>query len=330
MEIDRKDFTVETADGVIVAIREVRRRGESTRTPMILLHGTSIPGLSEFDLPIPNGSLAEDLAARGHVCYILDARGFGRSERPAEMEEPPTATAPLVRTIEITRDLEAAVDHLRAATGQQEVGVLGWGIGATCAGMFAALRPEKISHLVFYAVVYGGAAGNPLFRDAARWDDPDHPYRLNPAVFGNYKFNQLTALESHWNNLIPVEDKDSWRDPAMLLAFQEALLDGDPTSRDRTPPSYRSPNGMLSDLHLMGGHGQRLFHASQIYAKVLIVNPEYDELSQKPDIDVLIEDLCNAPEVVLWEPENATQYLLLDRPEHGRDEMLARLDGFLD
>lgn len=329
MEIDRKDFTVETADGVSVAIREVRQRGVSTRTPMVLLHGTSIPGLSEFDLPVPGGSLAEDLAARGHVCYILDARGFGRSERPAAMDKPPTATKPLVRTIEITRDLEAAVDHLRASTGQERVGILGWGIGATCAGMFASLRPEKVSHLVFYAIVYGGAAGNPLFQDPARWDDPEHPYRLNPAVFGNYKFNELSALEGHWNGLIPIEDKDEWRDPAMLAAFQEALLDGDPTSRDRTPPSYRSPNGMLADLHLMGGHGQRLFHASQIYAKVMIVNPEYDELSQKPDIDVLMEDLCHADEVVLWEPEGATQYLILDRPEHGRDEMLVRLDSFL-
>ncbi len=330
MKIERRDFTVETADGVRVAIREVRRPGTAPRTPMVLLHGTSIPGLSEFDLPVPGGSLAEDLAARGHVCYILDARGFGRSERPAAMSEPPTATAPLVRTIEITRDLEAAVDHLRDTTGQDRVGILGWGIGATCAGMFAALRPEKVSHLVFYAIVYGGAAGNPLFQDPERWDDPDHRYRLNPAVFGNYKFNELSALENHWNRLIPVEDKDAWRDPAMLTAFQEALLDGDPTSRDRTPPSYRSPNGMLADLHLMGGHGQRLFHASQIYAKVLIVNPEYDELSQPEDIDVLMDDLCHAEAVELWEAAGCTQYLILDRPQHGRDEMLARLDGFLD
>lgn len=330
MEIVRTDFTVKTADGVAVAIREVRRSGPAARTPMVLLHGTTIPGLSEFDLPVPGGSLAEDLAVQGHIVYVLDARGFGRSERPAEMDEPPTATRPLVRTIEITRDLEAAVDHLRAAAGQDRVGILGWGLGGTCAGMFAALRPEKVSHVVFYAVVYGGAAGNPLFRDSARWDDPAHPYRLNPANFGNYKFNELSGLESHWDRLIPVEDKAAWRDPAMLAAFQQALLDGDPTSRDRTPPSYRSPNGMFEDLHLMGAHGQRLFHASQIYAKVMIVRAEHDDLSQKADIDVLVDDLCHAEEVVLWEPEGATQYLILDRPEHGRDEMLQRLSGFLD
>lgn len=327
--IVRNDFTIETADGVRVAIREVRTTGESPRVPMVLLHGTAIPGLSEFDLPVPGGSLAGDLAARGHVCYILDARGFGRSQRPAEMGGDPTGLRPLVRTVEITRDLEAAVDELRRATGHDRVGVFGWGVGGTCAAMLGALRPEKISHLVLYVVVYGGVGGHPMFSDAGRWDDPDHPYRLNPAEFGAYNVTPLSTLESHWNNLIPVEDKDSWRDPEMLKAFQAALLDGDPTSMTREPPSYRSPNGMLEDLHLMAGHGQRLFHASQIYSQVMIVRPELDNLSRKEDVDVLVNDLCHAEEVVLWEPHESTHYLVLDRPQHGRDELLERLDSFL-
>lgn len=329
MNVLRRDFTVETGDGVTIAVREVRPDGPATRTPMVLLHGTTIPGLSEFDLSVPGGSLAEDLARRGHVCYIPDARGFGRSQRPAEMDGDPLEGRPLVRTIEITRDLEAAVDHLRAATGHDQVGVLGWGVGGTCAAMLAALRPEKISHLVLYVVVYGGEGGHRMFRDAERWDDPAHPYRLNPANFGAYKYNVLSGLEAHWDRLIPVDDKDSWRDPAMLRAFQQALLDGDPTSGTRQPPSYRSPNGMLEDLHLMAGHGQRLFHASQIAARVMIVRPEFDDLARKEDIEVLVQDLCHAREVDLWEPEGATHYLILDRPDRGRDAFLERLNAFL-
>ncbi|GAA3216370.1 alpha/beta hydrolase [Microbacterium terregens] len=329
MDVIRTDFTVTTDDGVTIAVREVRPDGPAPRVPMVLLHGTTIPGLSEFDLPVPGGSLAEDLARKGHVCYIPDARGFGRSERPAEMEEEPLGQKPLVRTIEITRDLDAVVDHLRDATGQKQVGILGWGVGATCAAMLASLRPEKVSHLVLYVVVYGGVGGHRMFRDTERWDDPAHPYRLNPENFGGYKFNVLAGLEGHWNRQIPVEDKDSWRDPAMLRAFQQALLDGDPTSGTRQPPSYRSPNGMLEDLHLMAGHGQRLFHAGQVSARVMIVLPEYDDLARKEDIDVLVEDLCHAQEIDLWEPEGTTHYLLLDRPERGRDAFLERLDGFL-
>src|SRR5690606_41541069 len=88
----RKDFSVKTLDGVTIAIRSVRLEGAGVqpKVPMILMHGTRIPGISEFDLPVPNGSLAEDLARKGHVCYIPVARGFGNFDSPPAMAHPPT------------------------------------------------------------------------------------------------------------------------------------------------------------------------------------------------------------------------------------------------
>ncbi|AQZ51470.1 alpha/beta hydrolase [Martelella mediterranea] len=328
-DVVRKDFHVKTVDGYSVAIREVRS-DRTDRVPMILLHGTRIPGLSEFDLPVEHGSLAADLAAKGHVVYILDARGFGRSERPAAMDEPPVPGAdPLVRTIEITRDVDAAVDHLRAATGNDKVGLFGWGVGGTCCGMYAALWPEKISHIVLYTVIYGGAGDQPSFQIGSIWDDPDNPGHFNQKRFGNYTFNSLEVLDRHWNEQIPIADKDSWRDPAMFEAFRQALIDGDPTAMDRDPPSYRSPNGMLEDLYRMGCNAQKLFHASQIYCKVMIVKPEFDTLCTPADLEALVADLEHAEAVDVWAEKNTTHYVLLDRPERGRDDLLARMDAFL-
>jgi len=330
MSIVRHDFHIETADGVRIWVREVRSSLVSHRTPMVLLHGTRIPGLSEYDLPVENGSLAADLAAAGHICYIVDARGFGKSDRPAEMDLPPQPGGrPLIRTIEITRDVDAAVEHLRRASGQPRVGLLGWGVGATCVAIYAALHPEKVSHLVLYCMIYGGTADHPSMKIGSQWDDPDHPGRFNQKRFGNYAYNGIDMLEHHWDQQIPIADKAAWRDPAMVTAFREALLDGDPTARDRDPPTYRSPNGMLEDLYLMGARGQKLFHASQIYCPVFIVNPEYDVLCRDTDMAVFCEDLCHAPEIVHWQAKNCTHYLLLDRPERGRNEFLARLDRFL-
>lgn len=330
-DITRRDFHIETADGVRIAIREVRTEGGNERVPMVLLHGTRIPGLSEYDLPVPNGSLAADLAAKGHVVYILDARGYGRSERPEAMDAPPVPGADaLCRTIEITRDVAAAVDHLRAETGWNTVGLFGWGVGATCCAMSAALWPEKISHIVLYSMVYGGTADIPNFSIGSRFDDPDHPGRFNRKAFGNYSYNTLDLLDAHWDGLIPIADKTAWRDPATLAAFRQALLDGDPTSMERDPPSYRSPNGMLEDLFTMGATAQRLLHASQIYARVMIVQPEHDNLCQESDMAVFIHDLAHAKEVVHYAPPNTTQYMLLDRPERGRNDLLARMARFLD
>lgn len=328
--IIRRDFHIKTEDGYSIGIREVKREGASDRVPMILLHGTRIPGLSEFDLPVENGSLAADLAEKGHVCYIVDARGFGRSQRPAAMDLPPKPGAnSLVRSVEITRDLAAATDHLMAATGQDKIGLFGWGVGGTVCAMYAALWPEKISHIVLYSVIYGGVGDHPSFNIGSIWDDPENPGQFNSEKFGNYTFNSLELLDKHWNTQIPIEDKEAWRDPAMLKAFGVALLDGDPTARDRNPPTYRSPNGMLEDLFLMGCNGMKLFHANQIYCKVMVVRPDYDTLCREGDMKVFAKDLTHAEEVLIYAPPNTTHYILLDRPERGRDDMLARMDLFL-
>ncbi|MGR3661772.1 MAG: alpha/beta hydrolase [Paracoccaceae bacterium] len=330
-DIMRRDFMLETGDGVKVAIREVRNGNadvDNTRLPMILLHGTRIPGLSEYDLDVPGGSLAADFAAQGHVCYILDARGFGRSERPAAMSKAPDKSAPLIRSIEITRDIDAACDHLIGATGQNSVGIFGWGVGGTVALMSAARWPEKISQLVLYNMIYGGAGNHPKYKSGSKWEDPQRPGKFNQAAFGNYTFNAVGMLGKEWNKQIPIEDKDAWRDPAILQAFEQALIDGDPTANDRTPPTYRSPNGMLEDIFTMG-MGQKVVHASQVYARVMIVNPEYDMLCQTDDMEILIADLIHAKEVRHWAPKNTTHYILFDRPERGRDALMAEMDDFL-
>lgn len=330
-EILRRDFHIQTEDGVSIAIREVKRAGASDKVPMILLHGTRIPGLSEFDLPVKNGSLAADLAAKGHVCYIVDARGFGRSERPPEMEQPPVAGArSLARSIEITRDVAAATDHLRQSTGQDKVGLFGWGVGGTICAMYAAMWPEKVSHIVLYMVIYGGVGGHPKFTFGSIWDDPENPGRFNHQRFGNYAYNTLELLDSHWNGQIPIEDKNAWRDPEMIKAFGQALLEGDPTAKDRNPPTYRSPNGMLEDLFIMGCNGVKLIHADQIYSKVMVVRAQYDSLCRADDMAVFEKDLVNAQEVVMYAPPNTTHYILLDRPERGRIDMLKRMDKFLN
>lgn len=235
-DITRNDTYVQTVDDVRIAVRNVHAADVEPRIPMILMHGTRIPGISEFDLPVQNGSLSADLAAHGHRCYILDARGFGRSDRPAEMSAPKTTGRPIVRTVEITRDIDAVVDHARAETGADKVALFGWGVGATAILMYAALWPEKVSHLVLYCPVYGGVGGHPKYGNGSQWEAPGQPGRFNQEKFGNYTFNAVDMLGADWTRQIPIEDKDAWRDPAMLTAFQQALINGDPTASERTPP----------------------------------------------------------------------------------------------
>lgn len=105
-QVARTDFHVLTSDGVQIAVREVRRSASEAkkRPPVILVHGLRVPGIASFDLPVPGGSLAADLAKSGFVVYVMDARGYGNSTRPEAMDRPPAETRPLSRAYEVVRE----------------------------------------------------------------------------------------------------------------------------------------------------------------------------------------------------------------------------------
>jgi pimeloyl-ACP methyl ester carboxylesterase len=134
--IKRRDFTLRSAEGVEVAIREVRpTHFVEDRVPLILTAG---PDADESDL------LAEDLARAGHDCFVVDTDGFGCGERRSALGR--SASSPLLRGMEIARDLDAAAGALRAATGATKIGI--FQRGAPIGLIYAALWPERVSHLV--------------------------------------------------------------------------------------------------------------------------------------------------------------------------------------
>jgi alpha-beta hydrolase superfamily lysophospholipase len=98
--------------------------------------------------------LAEDLAKAGFIAYVMDVRGYGRSTRPKEMSDPPEQHAPLVRSNEAVRDIDAAVDGIRKRTGQELISLFGWATGGQWAGYYAALNSGKLSHVVIHLFGY--------------------------------------------------------------------------------------------------------------------------------------------------------------------------------
>jgi alpha-beta hydrolase superfamily lysophospholipase len=84
-EIQGADFMARTVDGVAIGLRTAHDDSIALagKPPVILLHGARVPGIASFDLPVAGGSLAADLARAGFRVFILDARGYGMSERPA-------------------------------------------------------------------------------------------------------------------------------------------------------------------------------------------------------------------------------------------------------
>ncbi len=127
----REEFFITSDPRIQIFVREVKD-GETQhmqKVPVLLLHGARVPGVASFDLDVPNASLAADLASNGHVVYVIDARGYGNSSRPPEMEQPPTENPPLTRSSEVVRDITAVIEWIRQHLGVQRVALLGWATG---------------------------------------------------------------------------------------------------------------------------------------------------------------------------------------------------------
>jgi len=216
LKIARQDFFVPSEAGIQLFVREVAARNSSSDvTPILLIHGARVPGLASFDLDVPGGSLAAELAGRGLAVYVMDVRGFGGSTRPQEMSELASEHASRVRSNEAAHDIGAVVDWISTRRHVKKVALFGWATGGQWAGYYASFYPEKVSVLILLNSMYGGSAKHPMMGHGSDMEDPQHPGQFNASACGSYRFNTEKSLFAVWDRSIPVENNDAWRDPAV-------------------------------------------------------------------------------------------------------------------
>jgi pimeloyl-ACP methyl ester carboxylesterase len=328
--IIREEFFITSDPGIQIFVREVKNGATQhiLKVPILLLHGARIPGIASFDLDVPNASLAADLANEGHVVYVMDARGYGKSSRPPEMEQSPLENPPLTRSSEVVRDIAAIVEWIRQRLGVQRVALLGWATGGHWHGYYTALYSDRVSHLILHNTLYGSTPDHPTLGHGSTSEDPEHPGRFNEAAYGAYRFNTADALLPSWDQSIPLEEKTQWRDPAVAQAYVVAALASDPTNETRTPPSFRAPSGAMEDSFYLA-IGRQLWDASLIRVPTLILRSEWDFWSRPQDAERLAEHLVHAPRVRKITLLDATHYVHLDRPECGRSAFIKEVVSFL-
>jgi pimeloyl-ACP methyl ester carboxylesterase len=327
-QLHREDLFAPSDSGIRLHVREVRANSMNFCDAILLVHGARVPGVASFDLPVPGGSLAADLAQRGFCVYIIDIRGYGDSTRPSEMEQPPQDHPPLVRSVEAVHDIDAAVDLIRKRTNTARVALFGWATGGQWAGYYATLHGDKLSHLILLNALYGADAPHPLMGHGSDMEDPLHPGMLNPSIRA-YRCNTAESLLAGWDRNIPIEDKNAWRDPAVAGAYVQAAMASDPQTNSHNPPCFRSPNGAMEDSFYLAT-GRQLWDASFIYVPTLLLASERDFWSRPADRENLQHDLVHAPSVKIVVLPNATHFVHLDRPERGRQQLLDDITNFLN
>ena len=156
------------------------REAPASDRVVLFVHGAGTPAEVAFDVPYQDYSWMAYLARAGFDVFAMDTTGYGRSTRPAPMNDPCNLAkdrqAPYVKAAcapsyphQLTTiasdwdDIGAVVDHIRALRRVDKVALVAWSLGGPRAGGFASQHPEKISRVVLLAPAYnrGSAAVAP-------------------------------------------------------------------------------------------------------------------------------------------------------------------------
>jgi len=130
-----------------------RKAPPQPRRTVLLVHGRTWSGRSDFDLQVPgeSRSFMDALVAQGYAAYALDLRGYGATPRDASGFLTPERAA---------ADVAAALRTI----GHRPV-LFGWSLGSMVSQLTAQRTPDLMSAVVLF--------GYPADPDRKVPDDPD-------------------------------------------------------------------------------------------------------------------------------------------------------------
>src|SRR5262245_180372 len=148
-----EEFTVRHGEDVQIYVRSKRPEGVTgfaSDRIAILMHGATYPSDS-FDLALGGKSWMDYLAERGFDVYALDLPGYGRSTRPALMDQPAEDNQPYMRTADAVKALGTVVNFVTKRRGVDRVNLIGWSWGTTITASYTSENAGKVERLALYA-----------------------------------------------------------------------------------------------------------------------------------------------------------------------------------
>ena len=138
---------------------------------VLFVHGAGTPAEVAFDVPYQDYSWMAFLARAGFDVFSVDMTGYGRSTRPAPMNDPcnlakdrqagfvaapcpPSYPHTLTSIASDWNDIDAAVNYVRTLRHVDRVSLVAWSRGGPRAGGYAAQHPDKVRRLVILAPAY--------------------------------------------------------------------------------------------------------------------------------------------------------------------------------
>ena len=281
---------------------------------VLFVHGAGTPAEVAFDVPTGDYSWMAFLAKNGFDVFSMDTEGYGRSSRPAPMNDPCNlsdeqqkqfvpklipapckATYPgqLTTIASDWHDIDAVVDHIRRLRNVQKVSMVAWSLGGPRAGGYAAQHPDKVNRLVLLAPAYG--------RDAAA----DPPALPRPGTAFNTQ--SRTEFDANWDRQVGCENQV---DPKVREVVWAEMIASDPTGAKWGTGVRRAPStttwgfnkAMISGmkvptLMIAGAHDKQVPPDR--------VRTAYDDIGSS---DKVLIDLGCASHNAMWEANHMTMF----------------------
>ena len=211
----------------------VALRGAAADRVVLFVHGAGTPAEVSFDVAYQDYSWMAYLARAGFDVFSMDMTGYGRSTRPAPMNDPCnlsreqqtgfipgllSAPCPADYPHQMTtiasdwNDLDGVLNHVLALRHVDLVSLVAWSLGGPRAGGYAAQHPEKVQRMVLLAPAYNRAA------PAA----PPAQVPANGAAMNTQSHAEFTA---NWDRQTGCPDQ---YDPAASAAVWAQMIESDP------------------------------------------------------------------------------------------------------
>jgi pimeloyl-ACP methyl ester carboxylesterase len=284
---------------------------------VLFVHGAGTPGEVSFDAPGEGYSWMAYLAEHGYDVFAVDMTGYGRSTRPAPMNDPcnlaadrQAALVPFPALIAAPcaasypgalttiasdwTDVGAAVDYVTALRRVQRVDMVAWSLGGPRSGGYAAQHPDKVRRIVWLAPAYNRAA------------PPAAPAAL-PAPGAAFNTQSRADFFANWDRQVGCPDQ---YDPAIADGIWSAIADSDPVGATWGPGVRRAP------LTTTWGWNQAVVAKMRVPA--LIVTGVHDKQVDPARVHELYADLGSTDKVLIdlacashnamWERGRTTLY----------------------
>ena len=311
-----QEFMVPSGDpGISLYVRNKRPEALAAAPGeriVLFVHGATYPSETAFDLQLNGVSWMDYIARQGYDVYLMDLRGYGRSTRPPEMDQPADANPPIERTVTAVKDVGAVVDFILKRRNVARIDLIGWSWGTSIMGSYTAQNNDKVNRLVLYAPQW--------IRSTVALSDPG-------GKLGAYRVVTRESARARWVSGAPEDKRAELIPPGWFEAWADATFALDPVGARQTPPMLRAPNGVSQDGREFWAAGKPLYEPANIRVPVFLAHGEWDAATPSYMLHGIFARLTHAPYKRYVEIAEGTHTLLMEK---NRMQLFQEVQQFLD